>query len=157
MQSIRAFVRLEQKKKRMPMRKKALVFIIKAIIFEKERDLLNYRTYLALAIPLTISTMTTPLLGAVDTAVVGRLSDPAYIGGVAVGALIFNTLYWLFGFLRVSTSAFAAQANGANSSEQGILALSRPFLIALAVGLIFILLQIPIQRAALQLCLQMQP
>ncbi|MEK5138760.1 MULTISPECIES: MATE family efflux transporter [Priestia] len=110
---------------------------------------MNYRTYLALAIPLTISTMTTPLLGAVDTAVVGRLSDPAYIGGVAVGALIFNTLYWLFGFLRVSTSAFAAQANGANSSEQGILALSRPFLIALAVGLIFILLQVPIQRAAL--------
>ena len=59
---------------------------------------MNHRAYLALAIPLTISTMTTPLLGAVDTAVVGQLANPAYIGGVAVGSLIFSTLYWLFGF-----------------------------------------------------------
>lgn len=73
---------------------------------------MNHRAYLALAIPLTISTMTTPLLGAVDTAVVGQLANPAYIGGVAVGSLIFSTLYWLFGFLRVSTSAFAAEQTG---------------------------------------------
>lgn len=51
----------------------------------------------------------------------------AYIGGVAVGSLIFSTLYWLFGFLRVSTSAFAAQANGAQNEEQGVLAFLRPF------------------------------
>lgn len=89
---------------------------------------MNHRAYLALAIPLTISTMTTPLLGAVDTAVVGQLANPAYIGGVAVGSLIFSTLYWLFGFLRVSTSAFAAQANGAQNEEQGVLAFLRPFL-----------------------------
>jgi MATE family multidrug resistance protein len=93
--------------------------------------------------------MTTPLLGAVDTAVVGQLPDPAYIGGVAVGTLIFNTLYWVFGFLRVSTSAFAAQANGASDPAQGVLALSRPFLIAVIVGICFILLQWPIEYAAL--------
>ncbi|OAS86939.1 MATE family efflux transporter [Metabacillus litoralis] len=110
---------------------------------------MNHRAYLALAIPLTISTMTTPLLGAVDTAVVGQLPDPAYIGGVAVGTLIFNTLYWVFGFLRVSTSAFAAQANGASDPAQGVLALSRPFLIAVIVGICFILLQWPIEYAAL--------
>ncbi|MGE8137907.1 MATE family efflux transporter [Bacillus safensis] len=92
---------------------------------------MNHRAYLALAIPLTISTMTTPLLGAVDTAVVGQLANPAYIGGVAVGSLIFSTLYWLFGFLRVSTSAFAAQANGAQNEEQGVLAFLRPFFVAL--------------------------
>jgi MATE family multidrug resistance protein len=110
---------------------------------------MNHRTYLTLAIPLTISTMTTPLLGAVDTAVVGQLPAPAYIGGVAVGTLIFNTLYWVFGFLRVSTSAFAAQANGANDPDQGVLALSRPFLLAIIVGMFFILLQWPIEHAAL--------
>lgn len=110
---------------------------------------MNHRTYLTLAIPLTISTMTTPLLGAVDTAVVGKLPAPAYIGGVAVGTLIFNTLYWVFGFLRVSTSAFAAQANGASDPDQGVLALSRPFLLAVIVGLLFILLQWPIEHAAL--------
>ena len=110
---------------------------------------MNHRTYLTLAIPLTISTMTTPLLGAVDTAVVGQLPAPAYIGGVAVGTLIFNTLYWVFGFLRVSTSAFAAQANGASDPDQGVLALSRPFLLALIVGVLFILLQWPIEHTAL--------
>lgn len=91
---------------------------------------MNHRAYLTLAIPLTISTMTTPLLGAVDTAVVGQLHDPAYIGGVAVGTLIFNTLYWVFGFLRVSTSAFAAQASGASDPAQGILALSKTIFIS---------------------------
>ncbi|RBW68415.1 MATE family efflux transporter [Bacillus taeanensis] len=112
---------------------------------------MNHRAYLALAIPLTISTLTTPLLGAVDTAVVGQLPDPAYIGGVAVGALIFNTLYWVFGFLRVSTSAFAAQASGASDPTQSIFALSRPFLLAFIVGICFILLQWPIEYAALTL------
>lgn len=110
---------------------------------------MNHRAYLALAIPLTISTMTTPLLGAVDTAVVGQLPDSAYIGGVAVGTLIFNTLYWVFGFLRVSTSAFAAQASGASDPAQGILALARPFLLAVVVGVCFILLQWPIEYGAL--------
>lgn len=98
---------------------------------------MNHRTYLALAIPLTISTVTTPLLGAVDTAVVGHLPDPAYIGGVAIGTVIFNTLYWLFGFLRIGTSGFAAQANGANDHLLGTLALIRPLIIAVAVGIGF--------------------
>ncbi|MGM0875698.1 MAG: MATE family efflux transporter [Bacillota bacterium] len=112
---------------------------------------MNHRSYLALAIPLTISTMTTPLLGAVDTAVVGQMPDPAYIGGVAVGTIIFNTMYWLFGFLRVSTSGFAAQANGANNDMQGILALTRPFLIAILVGISCIFLQVPIEHLSLNL------
>ncbi|GAA3330162.1 hypothetical protein GCM10020331_081600 [Ectobacillus funiculus] len=63
---------------------------------------MNHRSYLMLAIPLIISTITTPLLGAVDTAVVGQLPDPAYIGAVAVGTIIFfNTMYWLFGFYEL--------------------------------------------------------
>ncbi|MFC7687502.1 MATE family efflux transporter [Ureibacillus sp. GCM10028918] len=110
---------------------------------------MNHRTYLALAIPLTISTITTPLLGVVDMAVVGQLANPAYIGGVAVGTVIFNTLYWLFGFLRVSTSGFAAQAEGANDEKQQLLALIRPLFIALIVGVIFLILQLPILNLTL--------
>ncbi|KAE8558015.1 MATE family efflux transporter, partial [Paenibacillus polymyxa] len=111
----------------------------------------SHRAYLALAIPLIISTITTPLLGAVDTAVIGHLSHSAYLGGVAVGTLIFNTLYWLFGFLRVSTSAFTAQAAGAQNNDQGIAALMRPLAIALLISAVFIVLQKPILLASLQL------
>lgn len=60
---------------------------------------MRYKEYLSLAIPFVISTVTQPLLGAVDTAVIGRLDNPAYVGGVAIGTVIFNTMYWLFGFL----------------------------------------------------------
>lgn len=109
---------------------------------------MNHRSYLVLAIPLTISTITTPLLGVVDMAVVGQLPDPAYIGGVAVGTIIFNTMYWLFGFLRVSTSGFAAQAQGANDERQQVLALIRPLFIAFVVGASFLFLQWPIQYLA---------
>lgn len=112
---------------------------------------MKHRTYLALAIPLTISTITTPLLGVVDMAVVGQLANPAYIGGVAIGTVTFNTLYWLFGFLRVSTSGFAAQAEGANDEKQQILALIRPLFIALIVGMVFLLLQLPILNVTLAL------
>ena len=70
----------------------------------------RFNDYLALVIPFIISTITTPLLGVVDTALVGHLPNPAFIAGIAVGAVIFNTIYWLFGFLRVSTTGFAAQA-----------------------------------------------
>ncbi|MDZ5610448.1 MATE family efflux transporter [Bacillus pseudomycoides] len=112
---------------------------------------MNHRSYLTLAIPLIISTITTPLLGAVDTAVIGQLSDPAYIGAVAVGTIILNTMYWLFGFLRVSTSGFAAQAYGANDDIQGGLALTRPFVVAIVVGIIFILLRHPVEYLFLTL------
>lgn len=109
----------------------------------------SHRAYLALALPLTISTITTPLLGAADTAIIGQLNNPAYLGGVAVGTLIFNTLYWLFGFLRVSTSAFTAQAVGSGDKDQEVATLVRPFIIALLIGIVFIALQQPILNAAL--------
>lgn len=112
---------------------------------------LTHKSYLAIAIPLTISTITTPMLGAVDTAVVGQLPNPDYIGGVAIGSMIFNTMFWLFGFLRVSTSGFAAQAQGANDQKEGILVLARPFLVALLIGISFILLQWPIGQLSFAL------
>ena len=109
----------------------------------------SYRRYLALVLPFVFSTMTTPLLGAVDTALVGHLPDPAFIGGVAVGAVIFSTLYWLFGFLRVSTTAYTAQA-----LDDSILltsALLRPLTISIFIGLTFVVLQKPLFSLAMLL------
>ncbi len=112
-------------------------------------DAIDQKTYLRLAIPFTLSTVTQPLLGAVDTAVVGRLDSPAFIGGVAIGTVIFNTLYWVFGFLRVATSGFAAQTLGGNQSRDIVGAWLRPLFIAMALGLLFVACQLPIHRAAM--------
>ena len=92
-----------------------------------------------------------PLLGAVDTAVIGRLDNPAYVGGVAIGTVIFNTMYWLFGFLRVSTSGFSAQALGSQSEKDSYLAYFRPVLVALVVSALFLLFQKPLIEGAFAL------
>ncbi len=112
-------------------------------------DTVSQKSYLKLAIPFTLSTVTQPLLGAVDTAVVGRLDSPAFIGGVAIGTVIFNTLYWLFGFLRVATSGFAAQSLGENRPDDLSYAWLRPVAIATGTGLFFILAQQFIIKAAM--------
>lgn len=109
----------------------------------------SFKDYLALVFPFIISTITTPLLGIVDTALVGHLPNPAFIAGIAVGAVIFNTIYWLFGFLRVSTTGFAAQA-----LDDPLLlraSLIRPIFIAIGLGVIFIILQKPIFKAAMSI------
>ena len=62
-------------------------------------NLLTDREYLGLTVPFMLSTMTQPLMGAVNTAVMGQLPDPKYIAAVSLGAILFNNLYWLFGFL----------------------------------------------------------
>lgn len=99
----------------------------------------QFKDYLKLVIPFILSTITTPLLGVVDTALVGHLPNPAFIAGIAIGTVIFNTIYWLFGFLRVSTTGFAAQA-----LDDCLLlrsSLIRPLFIAIFLGLIFIIFQ----------------
>ncbi|GLB61980.1 MATE family efflux transporter [Cytobacillus sp. NCCP-133] len=111
----------------------------------------SHKEYLVLAIPLIISGISTPILGAVDTAVIGRIPDPASIGGVAVGAVIFNTMYWLLGFLRVSTSGFTAQAQGANNQTEMTLSFLRPMILAILFGLFFIILQKPVLTIALSI------
>ena len=98
--------------------------------------------------PIIVSNLSTPLLGAVDTAVVGRLPDAAYIGGVAIGAVIFSFLYWGFGFLRMGTTGFTAQAFGAGDADELRAALIRPLILAGALGVALIALQAPIGRFA---------
>ncbi len=97
-----------------------------------------------LAGPIILANISTPLLGAVDTAVVGHLGDASYIGGVAVGAMIFSFLFWGFGFLRMSTTGFTAQAHGARDWLEVRANLVRPLTIALVLGSLLILLQLPI-------------
>jgi MATE family multidrug resistance protein len=111
----------------------------------------DHKKFMALAIPLTIATLTTPLLGVVDTAIMGRLPQAAYIGGVSIAVLIFNTLYWVLGFLRVSTSGFSAQAGGKGDRQAITLALLRPMVIAVGLGLLIVALQWPIKKVAFTL------
>ncbi len=108
---------------------------------ENSKKALSIKVYLAVALPFMLSTITQPLLGAVDTAVVGHMSDPTYIGGVAIGAVLFNTIYWLFGFLRVSTSGLTAQALGTQNEADRVHAYLRPLALALGVGFLILLLK----------------
>ncbi len=85
-----------------------------------------------------------PLVGAVDTAVVGHLPDPIYIGAVALGAIIFNFLFWGFGFLRMGTTGFVAQAYGAGDIDEVRATLARALLLAVGLGVLVVALQFPI-------------
>lgn len=107
-------------------------------------SLLTDREYLGLTIPFMLSTMTQPLMGAVNTAVMGQLPDPKYIAAVSLGAILFNNLYWLFGFLRVSTTGYAAQAFGAADKRLGMLAFFKPLVLAMLISACCILFQKPI-------------
>ena len=108
---------------------------------------LTNKQYIGVALPFMFSTVTQPLMGAVNTAVMGQLPDPAYIAGVSLGAILFNTIYWLFGFLRVSTSGYAAQALGTGLWEDRVMSFFRPLVMALAVSAVILIFQRPILQA----------
>lgn len=103
------------------------------------------RKILTLAIPSIVANITTPLLGLVDTAIVGHMGSAMYIGAIAVGGVMFNMLYWLFSFLRAGTSGLAAQAYGASSREATAMVLYRSLAVALAVGVAMVLAQWPLE------------
>jgi MATE family multidrug resistance protein len=100
---------------------------------------------LNLAIPNIISNISIPLLGIVDMALMGRLESDAYIGAIALGSLIFNFIYWGLGFLRMGTSGFTAQAWGKSDQTETILVFARAFLIAIAISLVLLAIQKPIE------------
>lgn len=99
---------------------------------------LTYKEYLMVTIPFMLSTATQPLLGAVNTAIMGHMREAFYIAAVSLGVILFNNIYWLFGFLRVSTTGFSAQALGKACDESRFLSLARPLVIALVISLLFI-------------------
>ena len=101
-----------------------------------------------LAGPIMLSNLSVPLLGAVDTAVVGHLPGAHNIGAVAVGALIFNIIYWGFGFLRMGTTGLTAQALGAGDADQARAYLLRGLVLAMVLGSCVVALQVPLAWAA---------
>jgi multidrug resistance protein, MATE family len=103
---------------------------------------------LALALPMTLSHVTTPLLGLVDATVIGRLGEAHLLGAVALGAVIFDFVFWSFGSLRMATAGLTAQATGAGNRHEVDLTLARAFLVAGVTGLLLILLQWPIATLA---------
>jgi len=102
-----------------------------------------------LALPMILSNITVPLLGLVDTAVIGHLDSPTYLGGVAIGTTITSFLFMLLLFLRMSTTGLTAQAFGANDKQALARALMQPLLLAVSAGLLFIVLKQPITHLAL--------
>jgi len=105
----------------------------------------------ALAWPLILTNITVPMLGLVDTAVLGHLPDPAYLGAVAVGANLFTVIYWTFGFMRMGTTGLAAQSHGRGETEALVQLLCQSLIMALAIGLGLIALQSPIFAVGLAL------
>ena len=112
---------------------------------------LTHRAILAIALPVMISNISTPLIGVVDTGVVGQIPDPVYIGAVAVGSLIFSFAFWAFGFLRMGTTGLTAQAVGARDAGEIGASLARALLIAAVAGGARIALKWPIRETAFAL------
>ena len=106
------------------------------------------RQILQIALPSIVSNITVPLLGLIDVAIVGHLGSPAYIGAIAVGGMLFNIIYWIFGFLRMGTSGMTSQAYGKRDLPEIVRLLMRSVGIGLAVALCLILLQVPIRQTA---------
>ncbi|QIA07588.1 MATE family efflux transporter [Draconibacterium halophilum] len=109
------------------------------------------RSILKLAVPNIISNITVPLLGLIDLALMGHLGSEVYIGAISLGSVIFNFIYWGFGFLRMSTSGFTAQAFGEKKSAEAITILIRALLLTLSISIIILLLQAPIAWGSFKL------
>lgn len=111
----------------------------------------THRRFVLIALPMMLSHVTTPLLGLVDATVIGRLGEAKLLGAVALGAVIFDFLFWAFGALRMGTAGLTAQAYGAGAEREIDAALARALVVAGVVGLALIALQQPIAAAAFSL------
>lgn len=103
----------------------------------------THKRVLTIALPIVLSNATVPILGAVDTGVIGQLGLAAPIGAVGIGAVILSALYWLFGFLRMGTTGLVAQARGAGDSAEVSALLMRGLMIGGAAGVVIVALQFP--------------
>ncbi len=110
-------------------------------------DITNKRI-LDIALPSIVSNITVPLLGLIDVMIVGHLGATSYIGAIAVGGMLFNIIYWIFGFLRMGTGGMVSQAFGRKDEGEIIRLLLRSVSIGLSVALLLIVLQYPIRKIA---------
>ncbi len=109
----------------------------------------THRGMLAVAVPMTLAYLSTPILGIVDTAVIGRLGDAALLGGIAIGAVIFDLIFTTFNFLRAGTTGLTAQAYGAGERDEMQATLLRAMLIAVVSGIAVITLKAPLLSLSL--------
>jgi MATE family multidrug resistance protein len=112
---------------------------------------INHRSVLTIAVPIMLSNVTEPLIGVVNTAIIGQLPEAYYIGAITIGSLIFSFLFWGFGFLRLSTGGLSAQAVGAGDSAEIMAVLWRALAIAVTVGLCLILASPIIEKVSFDL------
>ena len=108
----------------------------------------GHKEILDIAIPSIISNITVPLLGLIDVTIVGHLGSASYIGAIAVGGMLFNIIYWIFGFLRMGTSGMTSQAYGAKDQQETHALLIRSLSIGGLIAFLLILLQYPIEQLA---------
>lgn len=106
------------------------------------------RQIFRLALPSIVSNITVPLLGLVDVAIVGHMGSAVYIGAISIGSMIFNILYWVFGFLRMGTSGMTSQALGRRDLTAVVQLLGRSLAVGLAVALAILVLQVPVKAVA---------
>ncbi len=109
-----------------------------------------YRRVFLLAVPLILSNLTQPLLSTVDTVLSGHLPGAAALGGVAMGGIFFNAIYWSFGFLRMGTTGLIAQAHGARDEENLRLHFLRALVSAVAIGAVILAAQAPLISVAIR-------
>lgn len=110
-------------------------------------NIINKRI-LQIAVPSIISNITVPLLGLIDVTIVGHLGSAAYIGAIAVGGMLFNIIYWIFGFLRMGTSGMTSQAYGKHDMDEVTRLLLRSVGVGLLIAIILVALQYPIRKLA---------
>src|SRR5690625_675096 len=111
----------------------------------------NHKRIFRLAAPVILANASAPLLGLVDTVTIGQTGHAADLGGVALASILFSFVYWGFGFLRMGTTGFIAQASGADDREETLAVLFRAILLGLSIGLFLLILQSLIGSFALWL------
>ena len=109
------------------------------------------REILQIALPSIVSNITVPLLGLIDVTIVGHLGAASYIGAIAVGGMLFNIIYWIFGFLRMGTGGMTSQAYGRGDEAEMMRLLTRSTGVGMLIALTMIVLQYPIERTAFSL------
>lgn len=105
------------------------------------QSLSNHKKILRLAIPIILANASAPLLGLADTATIGQTGSAADLGAIALATLVFSFVYWGFGFLRMGTTGFIAQADGAQDRDEVVAVLFRSILLGLGIGLLLVLFQ----------------
>ena len=108
------------------------------------KDKIDSNRVLKIALPMMLSNITVPLLGFVDTAVIGQLGDAKLIAALGLGSILISALYWMCGFLRMGTTGLAAQAKGSEQSDEVFLTLVRGLLLGIILGFFLLILAYPI-------------